>query len=578
MTIPPLPSEVLVAVLRLIDPLEVVRCKAVCRHWRLTIEGSTELIYYIWLRIHGKVDGPMSVQQMGFKERLQTLLRHEQAWIDLRPSRRDSVNISLDYGFHLLGFDTVEIMTFPQDEEDFTPLDFDILKLPSMLSNKDQPQFTLEDVSASIKFPQEDPDPYSAIAVTGKLYNLHILCDRRGQFRANTARDHLHFQFFPRMITDINEQHPLSQKTVIDSDCVFSSHRSPEIYSYRFGLEGNLFWMNLFSEAPSAQTTSTLAVWDWMTGDLMMRLVIPNSKSIEESNLMFTFISPTSLVHLSQLEDKSAGRYEWVAHLYEFMKVSERDVDGCPIPLLVRVFELPAVKCDAPSFGCTSSFEHALSRNTLLPMESTSNDGEHAWPLPTDKPFQPAEYLCEFHVKVRGSSDQSTLFSFVTRIDMLSCHYSECRVTWEDWGPQNTVLIASRDVSSHHYFEPSHETAGTRIAFEVANTEGFSQDLGYAVQYRWDLTLVDLNPRQSRRRSHSIVWPREAQAGSESRSPNAEGARREAAGPVGSQHAPSSSDNVSLSAGPPQFILIERKRQPGTDSLMDAVRAGENHD
>ncbi|KAF8319080.1 hypothetical protein DL93DRAFT_2075400, partial [Clavulina sp. PMI_390] len=256
------------AVLRLIDPLEIVRCRAVCQHWRLTIEGSTELIYYIWLRIHGKVDGPMSVQQMGFKERLQTLLQHEQAWTDLRPSRRDSINLQLDYDFYLLGFDAVEKSSFPQDDEDFTLPVFDILKLPSMVSDKSCPQFDPEDVSVSYKGHHVDSDPYPKIAVTAQMYNLRILYARQGQCRATPTPNHPHFQFSPQMLTDTHEQHPLSEKATIDSDCVFSSHESPETWSYTFGLRGNLFWMNFLSEVPSAQ--STLAVWDWMTGDLMM--------------------------------------------------------------------------------------------------------------------------------------------------------------------------------------------------------------------------------------------------------------------------------------------------------------------
>ncbi|KAF8306323.1 hypothetical protein DL93DRAFT_228802 [Clavulina sp. PMI_390] len=513
MATPSLPTDVVLAILRLIDPLEVVKCRAVCRSWKQAIEESTTLLYYIWLRIFGKTDGPMSLELMGFNERLQLLLRHERAWMDLRPARRDLIGDPRWPNLQILpGFDVLERPFLPPTGHDSSRvLDVDIFELPSTLRAEATIPASLEGDLTKVKSLRVGYGEY-ATALTRTEYNLHMLyqvhkeCEKKEQI-------HYHFEFFPRMLTDSRKRHWLSKNSMFDSGCVFAGLNPSAGNHLRFGVEANLFWVDWAGY--SRREKSAYMIWDWMTGDLITKLSTFDNQPDQNSS-GFTFLSPSTFIHL--LPFSNGAERGWAAYLYDFSDKLHQDMDGYPSPRLVRVFELPSLKSNFNLlFKCTTSFKHTLSREVLLPLCSPSSSEDGGWFVPDDKPFQVADYLCEFHIQATDrSSDTSVLFSLVTRSEVLFAHYSEATIQWTEWGAKNTALFATQVFTP--YIAPSQKASGARITLVAPNTEAPYRDLIGIAGKKWDVDVLDFNPLRFHRRFSDSAWPLEPPIGSDTQS------------------------------------------------------------
>ncbi|KAI0049445.1 hypothetical protein FA95DRAFT_1556928 [Auriscalpium vulgare] len=86
-----LPVEITVKIFEILDFQDILRCAAVCRHFKDIIEASTLLQYNVALAANGSQDGPAC--DMTTIERMQRLQTYSAAWRELKYTHRTEVTL-----------------------------------------------------------------------------------------------------------------------------------------------------------------------------------------------------------------------------------------------------------------------------------------------------------------------------------------------------------------------------------------------------------------------------------------------------------------------------------------------------
>lgn len=110
------------------------KTRQVCRSWSLIINASVSLRYLVWLGIHGMADGDYAFRPRSAAERLEALLRQENAWATLDFRRFDSKQIHTEDRMRLSGDDAVERARGQRTRAEMT---IQCDQLPSIISGTD---------------------------------------------------------------------------------------------------------------------------------------------------------------------------------------------------------------------------------------------------------------------------------------------------------------------------------------------------------------------------------------------------------------------------------------------------------
>ncbi|KAJ7123814.1 hypothetical protein C8R43DRAFT_41361 [Mycena crocata] len=114
-----LPLEILIGILNFLDGKTILRCCAVCRVWRDSVESCTELQYLIELWAEGMIPGDLRGSSP--LENLEGLRRWRRAWRSLDWTSRTVVQIDeLPRAYELVGGVFAQQNTWP--ESDFTTI------------------------------------------------------------------------------------------------------------------------------------------------------------------------------------------------------------------------------------------------------------------------------------------------------------------------------------------------------------------------------------------------------------------------------------------------------------------------
>ncbi|KAH7343167.1 hypothetical protein B0J17DRAFT_641270 [Rhizoctonia solani] len=269
-----LPSETIIRILGLAEPIDIRRCQLVCRRLRELVTTSSYLQYILELDTCGYTVPLVSRSDLNYEEMIRILQDHRKAWQD--PSSRDPEFIELPsrgivnprfvegvlaYGYVQRGIELgrVELM----DEIHFHRLrstNTDISYLYwhhcdfgfPIEAFAIQPEIDLLVLVEGVVLKQEDVDEpdWGTTRISHKTYRLHFLT------------------------MSTNTSHSLAEWPVLDTRLSGLSN-SNESRDTKIAISLNGRMIMLVSSTRNLTVENTIAVWDWVKGNEVLRISVP---------------------------------------------------------------------------------------------------------------------------------------------------------------------------------------------------------------------------------------------------------------------------------------------------------------
>ncbi|KAF8299926.1 hypothetical protein DL93DRAFT_2091081 [Clavulina sp. PMI_390] len=499
------PEETIVQILLNVDFLEIVKCRAVSRHWNLSISSSAALQYIVWLGIHGKEDGDPDFTPRSSLDRLQALLQQESAWGQMIPRRvdfpetaRDSFEQQLNNGGLVRLCMNLDPVLLQQGQ---SAIVFMSLRLPSMVLPQ---SFNLQ------------PE-VSFIQGVGHWHHswdfhrngVHILTTNN-QIALDLSEPVIRL----RSTTIPDDPNPFARITDIyasDLQITRPSNDGPATTAYRVDrtdISGHLLLLEISAqeEIDPGSRSVIIIIWDWIAGKIMARLGFRTPS--DTSHKAYSG-------HLSSSTTLAVVQYSPFAHPCVIIKVydlpcSLESSEEALMPALRRTFLLPAMH-DVDFLNFTFSIAKP-DETPKWPSSRLSQTAGTTAPAPL-KPFRPAEQwgLCQLEVETRRHS-----WHFLFPRSALLRDYGNDMVAWEDWGASEAACFCS---GIGWATKPLQALSGSRLACvrwmaeprnsETAQGESVAQPLRV-------LEIIDFNPIRARRSARPESWPRELTVNQES--------------------------------------------------------------
>ncbi|CAE6537402.1 unnamed protein product [Rhizoctonia solani] len=305
-----LPSESIIRILALTEPLDILRCGVVCRLLRQIIESSAELQYLIELGSFGYIPPVNPRLDLSYKDKISTLRQHQDKWGSDTHMKVDTYKLrdlearSMTYDFH--GGTYVRGSSLPGMGECTRRLD--VYQLPSINKGTKWKEWSHPDLGVDVRdfALQTDYDLLVLLEANEPVSDGEIL-GRTGASPDATQHIKIHLRSL-----ETGQSHPVA-------------------------VVGR--YLAVFFQVLAWRGTRCyeLRIWDWTTGKLIS-YIEPSIDGAES----FTFLSDRLILVPCAVTFTSDGKLRHQAHLdiYQFEEPSSDDATAQPA-CLIASFCLP---------------------------------------------------------------------------------------------------------------------------------------------------------------------------------------------------------------------------------------------